>query len=71
MAMTTPTLKTENDKMNEGQTVRVLDAANLPCQAGDIGVIVAVRQSARDFPIGVQIGGHVEWFRESELEIVE
>jgi hypothetical protein len=53
-----------------GQTVRVVDSANLPCQAGDIGVIVAVRQSARDFPIGVQIGGHVEWFRESELEIV-
>lgn len=56
--------------MTQGQTVRVLDAANLPCQAGDIGVIVAVRQAARDFPIGVQIGDHVEWFKESELEIV-
>lgn len=56
--------------MTEGQTVRVLDAANLPCQAGDVGVIVQIRQAARDFPIGVKINGHVEWFRESELEIV-
>lgn len=57
--------------MIEGQNVRVLDAANLPCQAGDTGVIVQIRQAARDFPIGVQIGDHVEWFRENELEIVE
>lgn len=69
--MTLPTLKAENDKMNEGQTVRVVDSANLPCQVGETGVIVTIRQSARDFPVGVQIGGYVEWFRESELEIVE
>jgi hypothetical protein len=69
--MTNDQTTSKTDKACQpGQTVRVLDAANLPCQAGDIGVIVAVRQSARDFPIGVQIGGHVEWFRESELEIV-
>ncbi len=54
----------------EGQTVRVVDAANLPCAPGDIGVIVKVRHAARDFPIGVEIGGHVEWFRESELEVI-
>lgn len=57
--------------MTEGQNVRVLDAANLPCQVGDVGVIVQIRQAARDYPIGVQIGDHVEWFRENELEIVE
>ena len=57
--------------MIEGQSVRVLDAANLPCQVGDTGVIVQIRQAARDFPIGVHINGHVEWFRESEREIVE
>lgn len=57
--------------MIEGQNVRVLDAANLPCQVGDTGVIVQIRQAARDFPIGVQIDDVVEWFRENELEIVE
>lgn len=53
-----------------GMKVRVLDAANLPCQPGDIGLVVKIRQSARDFPIGVQLGDHVEWFREAELEII-
>lgn len=56
--------------MIEGQNVRVLDAANLPCQVGDTGVIVQIRQAARDFPIGVQIDGHLEWFKESELEVI-
>jgi hypothetical protein len=53
-----------------GSKVVVLDAANLPCKAGDAGVVVVVRQSARDFPIGVMLGDHVEWFRENELDVV-
>jgi hypothetical protein len=59
------------DDMTEGQTVRVVDSANLPCQVGDTGVIVTIRHAARDFPIGVRIGGLVEWFRQNELEIIE
>jgi hypothetical protein len=53
-----------------GMNVVVLDSANLPCEAGDVGVVVEVRQAARDFPIGVRIGDHVEWFKENELEVV-
>jgi hypothetical protein len=53
-----------------GSKVVVLDSANLPCEAGDVGVVVEVRQAARDFPIGVRIGDHVEWFRENELAVV-
>lgn len=54
-----------------GQTVTVKDAANLPCQPGDVGVVVDIRQSARDFPICVRLHGQQgqEWFRECELEI--
>lgn len=54
-----------------GSKVVVLDSANLPCEAGDTGVVVEIRQSARDFPIGVDLGGHVEWFKENELEVVK
>lgn len=56
-----------------GMRVCVLDAANLPCEAGDTGEVVQVRHSARDFPIGVKLdNGHgVEWFREAELEVLE
>jgi hypothetical protein len=50
-----------------GMNVVVLDVANLPCEVGDAGVVVAVRQSARDFPIGVKIGDVTEWFQEKEL----
>lgn len=70
MATDETTTKADAD-YQPGQTVRVLDAANLPCQVGDIGVIVQIRQAARDFPIGVKISDHVDWFRESELEIVK
>jgi hypothetical protein len=51
-----------------GMKVVVKDAANLPCEAGDVGEVVMIRQAARDFPIGVRVGGLVEWFREAELE---
>jgi hypothetical protein len=51
-----------------GSKVVVLDAANLPCKAGDAGVVVEVKQSARDFPIGVMLGDHVKWFWENEFE---
>lgn len=59
--------------MNPGQRVTVIDAANLPCQPGDTGTIAQVRHTARDFPIGVMLddAGHVDWFRESELEPME
>jgi hypothetical protein len=53
-----------------GMNVVVLDAANLPCDVGDAGVVVDVRQSAKDFPIGVRIGDTTEWFQENEIEVV-
>jgi hypothetical protein len=51
-----------------GSKVTVRDAANLPCEVGDVGEVVAIRNAARDFPIGVRIGDSVEWFRQSELD---
>ena len=51
-----------------GSKVEVKDAANLPCEVGDVGEVVEIRNAARDFPIGVRIGDHVEWFRQSELD---
>jgi hypothetical protein len=51
-----------------GSKVEVKDAANLPCEVGDVGEVVAIRNAARDFPIGVRIGGSVEWFKEVELD---
>lgn len=50
-----------------GSTVEVKDAANLPCEVGDVGEVVAIRHTARDFPIGVRIGDFIEWFKECEL----
>ena len=51
-----------------GSKVEVKDAANLPCEVGDVGEVVAIRNAARDFPIGVRIGDSVEWFKEVELD---
>ena len=51
-----------------GSKVEVKDAANLPCEVGDVGEVVAIRNAARDFPIGVRIGDFVEWFKEVELD---
>lgn len=53
-----------------GQRITVLDAANLPCAIGDTGTVTEVRNAARDFPVGVKMdaSGHVEWFRECEIE---
>jgi len=56
--------------LTTGQRVTVLQAGNLPCDPGDTGLVQEVRNAARDFPIGVKLdGGHVEWFREVELEL--
>ena len=54
--------------MKIGSKVEVKDAANLPCEVGDVGEVVAIRNAARDFPIGVRIGDFVEWFKEVELD---
>jgi hypothetical protein len=54
--------------MKIGSKVTVRDAANLPCDVGDVGEVVAIRHAARDFPIGVRIGDSVEWFKEVELD---
>jgi hypothetical protein len=51
-----------------GSKVEVKDAANLPCEVGDVGEVVAIRNAARDFPIGVRIGDSIEWFKEVELD---
>jgi hypothetical protein len=51
-----------------GSTVTVRDAANLPCEVGDVGEVVEIRNAAREFPIGVRIGDFVEWFKEVELD---
>jgi hypothetical protein len=51
-----------------GSKVTVRDAANLPCDVGDVGEVVQIRNAARDFPIGVRIGDSVEWFKEVELD---
>jgi len=51
-----------------GSKVEVKDAANLPCEVGDVGEVVEIRNAAREFPIGVRIGDHVEWFKEVELD---
>jgi hypothetical protein len=51
-----------------GSKVEVKDAANLPCEVGDIGEVVEIRNAARDFPIGVRIGDSIEWFKEVELD---
>ena len=53
-----------------GMNVVVLDSANLPCEVGDVGVVVDVRQSAKDFPIGARIKDTTEWFQENELGVV-
>lgn len=54
---------------NVGDRVRVQDAANLPCAAGDTGIVRFVRHEARDYPVGVALDNSigVEWFREVEL----
>lgn len=56
--------------MTIGQRITVLEAGNLPCEPGDTGTVTEVRNAARDFPIGVKLDatGHVEWFRECELQ---
>ena len=54
-----------------GSKVTVRDAANLPCEVGDVGEVVAIRHAARNFPIGVRIGDFIEWFKECELAVVE
>jgi hypothetical protein len=51
-----------------GSKVEVKDAANLPCEVGDVGEVVTIRNAARDFPIGVRIGDSIEWFKEVELD---
>jgi hypothetical protein len=51
-----------------GSKVEVKDAANLPCDVGDVGEVVEIRHAAKDFPIGVRIGDSVEWFKEVELD---
>ena len=51
-----------------GSKVEVKDAANLPCEVGDVGEVLAIRNAARDFPIGVRIGDSIEWFKEVELD---
>jgi hypothetical protein len=51
-----------------GSKVEVKDAANLPCEVGDVGEVVEIRNAARDFPIGVRIGDSIEWFKEVELD---
>jgi hypothetical protein len=59
--------------MKPGARVRVIDAANLPCVAGDTGTVHAIRQEAREFPIGVIIDGvqWCDWFKENELQLIE
>jgi hypothetical protein len=59
--------------MTIGQRVTVKQAGKLPCEAGDTGTVMEVRNAAWDFPIGVKLDatGHIEWFRESELKPME